>query len=108
MNREKILLDIQRLRDEQKALKSEEDRLWELLAITSPGNEVYDSVVLKVNEVSRFNAKTAERNLDADTLTSISKMTPDSALAKAVLDEDTYKVMCCNQSLTKTINIVKD
>ena len=108
MNREKIILDIKKLKDEQAALKKEENRLWELLNINSPGNEVYDNVILKVTETSRFNADTARKNLDEDTLERISKMTPDSNLAKGFLDEDTYKITCCNQSFTKTISIVKD
>lgn len=108
MNREKIILEINNLREEQKRLKALEEEKWELLNINTPGNEVYDNVILKVTEVSRFNAATATKNLDKDVLKKVSKMTPDSKLAKAVLDEDSYKILCCNQSITKTIKIVKE
>lgn len=108
MNREKIILDIQALKDEQKALKDKENMLWEMLNLSGPGNEVYESVVLQVSEVSRFNAATAKKNLDKNTLDKISKFVPDSALAKATLDEDEYKILCCNQSLKRDIKIVKE
>lgn len=108
MNRESIILKIKEIKDQQTALKAQEEELWEALGPLSIGSEVHDNVILKVSEQSRFNAATAKRNLDKDTLKSISKLTPDSALAKAVLDEDEFKILCCNQSIIRKIEIVKD
>ena len=109
MNREKVIKKIKSLKDEQKRLKAQEDELWDMLALSGPQPpEVYDDVILKVTEVSTWNEKTAIRNLDPDTLKRVSKMKPDSALAKATLDEDTYKILCCNQSLKRVIEEVKE
>lgn len=109
MNRAKIVAEIHRLKEEQKAAKAREDELWDLLEISGPQEpEVFEDYILKVTERSTWNEKTALRNLDPETLAKVSKMKPDLALAKATLDEDTYKILCCNQSITRTIELVKD
>lgn len=109
MNREKIVSRIGEIKAEEKRLKAELNELWDALEITGPQDpEVYGNYILKVTERSTFSADTANRNLPSDQLEKICISKPDSRLAKAHLDEDTYKILCCTQSLTRTVEPVKD
>lgn len=108
-NREKTLARILELQNETKRIKAEMDNLWEKLEISGPQDpEVYSDFVLKVTERSTFNAGTAKRNLSPEQLAQISTLQPDHRLAKVHLDEDSYKILCCNQSITRKIDPVED
>lgn len=110
LNRAKVIAEIHELKQVQKDAEEREKALWEMLNISKPlaQPEVYDDYILKVEERSRFNAKTARANLSKEEFESILEKVPTTAKAKLVLDEETYKIACCNQYLVRTIEKVTE
>ena len=110
LNRSKVIAEIHDLKERQKADKKREEELWEMLNLSKPLDqpETYDDYILNVEERSRFNAKTARANLTPEQFESILERVPTSGLAKIMLDDETYKIACCNQYLVRTIEKVTD
>lgn len=111
MNIDQAIKNLVEVRQEMKRLKQIEDEAKAVLK-ELPLNEKQVSsdgqYIVSLSEVSRFNETEASRNLDPERLESISKMKPDSQLAKAILDEETYRIACCTQSVTVNVKAVND
>ena len=104
MNVEQAVNELAEVRSLMKELRDREAKAKEVINENlSLGATPVGNYIVKITETSRWNEATAMRNLDADTLDQISKKKPDSKLAQAILDPDTYKIACCNQSNTITI-----
>lgn len=110
LNRAKVIAEIHELKKIKKDAEDREKVLWEMLNISKPlaQPEVYDDFILNVEERSRFNAKTARANLSKEDFESILEKVPTSGKAKLMLDEETYKIACCNQYLVRTVEKVEE
>lgn len=97
-NTNQIARDLYNVRQQIKALTDQEKALKEALADLPLGKTATDDFIVSISETSRFNEAEATRNLPADVLQSISKMKPDSKLAKAMLSDEDYRISCCTQS----------
>lgn len=92
MSPEDIVDRIGDVKQEIKELEAREQELWDQLGELEVGQSVTGSRFgLTVSANVRFDAATAKRNLTKKQFEAICKMTPNSALAKAVLEEDYHK-----------------
>ena len=76
------------IKKEIAGLEKEYEDLRSTLPTLAVDKYVTGDYVVVVGENKRFDPATAKANLTADQYLAILKPTPDSALAKAVLDED--------------------
>lgn len=103
--------ELNKVRQEKNALEKRESALKnELLSQLSTGDTIYDDIIVSVKERATFNEKEATRNLSSnpDIFAKVSRPKVDSAMAKAYLDEDTYKLTCCTLSHTITVKTVTE
>lgn len=106
---EKAVRTLAEVREQKKALDEMEKNAKAIISENLPiGKTAFNDYIVSITETSRFNATEATRNLPADKLELISKMTPDSKLAKAHLDDETYKIACCTQSQTISVKPVTE
>lgn len=84
----KIIARIHALRAEKKAIDEELEDLIGGLPALPVDNYVVGDFLVRVRDTVRFDAATAKRNLTPEQFESILKPTPNSALAKALLDSD--------------------
>lgn len=96
------------LRQEAKFLNDKADELLNELGLNKPGVYISGDYLIKVRPTVRFDAPTAERNLSPEEFKSILKEKPDSALAKAVLGDDKYKMTQKTYGVTRTVERVED
>jgi hypothetical protein len=86
--RDKTIRRIGLLRASIKAQQEEVNDLLASLGALEVGRSVHGDWILDVSPTKRFDAATAKKNLTPEQYESILKPTPNSALAKALLDED--------------------
>ena len=92
------------LRAEAKALEAEAKELAASLGEQTPDNYVVGDYLVRVSRTVRFDAATAKRNLTKKEFEAIQKRVPDSALAKAVLDE---RFTLCQKDYGQTLTITR-
>jgi|SRR5690625_242947 len=94
-----VLTRLREVRNEIKYLeKIEKDILSELADVEYDDYILEDGTIATAQPNIRFNAATAKKNLSPEQFKAICKLTPNAALAKALLDDDYY--LC--QSVTGT------
>lgn len=97
-----------RIKEQIKALEDEYTELLDSLGNLPIDSYVYGEWILKVQPNRRFDAVTAKKNLTPEQYESILKPTPNSALAKALLDEDTYALAQRDYDPKRTLVRVTD
>lgn len=81
---------IARINEQIKLLEQERDDLWEDLGDLEVRDYAAGDYILKVTENRRFDPSLAKKALPATKYKKILKAKPDTALAKAVLEEDEF------------------
>lgn len=101
---------VKRIADLKANIKSEEaeiERLYESMGELEVKSYPAGDYILKVEPSVRFDAATARQNLTPEQYASILKPTPNSALAKAVLD-DLYHLTQKDYGVKRTVVPVED
>lgn len=109
MNAKKIALakKIARIGQLREGIKAYEKEIEDLIVSLGPlpeGKDVYGDWILDVKPNKRFDARTAKENLTKKEYQSILKPKPDSALAKALL-EDRYEL--CQKVHGQTVRVYR-
>lgn len=104
----KTVARIAQLQASKSAIENEIEELYGTLGDLEERNYPAGPYILKVTRTKRFDEATAKRNLPQHLFSLILKKKPDSALAKAVLDEDQYALCQREYGLTKRIEKVED
>lgn len=95
------------LRLQAKSLSEEADEILASLGDTI-GKYPAGEFIYQVTPTVRFDAATAKKNLKPEDFQKILKESPNAALAKAVLDETTYKATQKVHGVTRKIIPVTD
>ena len=90
------------LRAQAKALEAEAKELAESLGEAPVDSYVVGDYLVKVTRTKRFDAATAKRELTKKEFEAIQKRVPDSALAKALLD-DRYEL--CQKDYGQSVRV---
>lgn len=96
------------LRQQAKAFEDEANKILDDIGELSTGKYPAGEFILQVTPTVRFDAATAQRNLTPVEYKKILKMTPNSALAKAVLGEERFKATQKVHGQTRKILPVTD
>lgn len=104
----KTVARIAQLQQQKAAAEAEIEELYGTLGDLEERNYPAGPYILKVTRTKRFDEATAKRNLPPHLFSLILKKKPDSALAKAQLDEDQYALCQREYGFTKKIERVVD
>lgn len=104
----KTVEQIASLQREKASLEARIEELYGTLGDLEERNYPAGPYILKVTRTKRFDEATAKRNLPPHLFSLILKKKPDSALAKAQLDDDQYALCQREYGLTKRIERVVD
>ena len=99
---------IARLKEQISLLETEVEDLYESLGDLEVRDYPAGEYILRVTPNRRFDAATAKKALTEDEYAGILKLTPNSALAKATLDDDLYRACQRDYGLRRTIVRVED
>lgn len=105
---DRIVAEAARHKEQAKAHEETAKALLDSLGELAIDDYVAGNFILRVSPNRRFEAATAKRNLTPEEFEAILKLTPDSALAKAVLDPETYRLCQREYEPKRTIVRVED